>query len=180
MPHANYAGAFREITKASRPETGEPVKGRSILGYPLCGSKNSVRILTFAKVRRYMCTRCDVEYNEAGVIPQVAEINKLAVKPKYEQTYTAAKRLKKKWNVSKAERVVNRFRELVDQEINPLCAVKLIGQEIGRDHDEVLLLIVDLAGTDWMIVPDVKPVMENVTEKKRFTEGAREALGMPV
>lgn len=119
-----------------------------------------------------MCTRCDVEYNESGVIS--LDKQKPAAKPKYEQTYTAAKRLNKKWNVSEAERVVKRFRELVDREVNPLEAIRQIGREIGRDHDEVLILIVDLAGTDWMIVPDKKPE----SEKKKFPSAVREMLGV--
>jgi len=146
-------GACKPIKQATRPETRAPKKEKSLLGCPLCRSKNSIRILTFAKVRRYMCTRCDVQYNESGIIPEMAE-KKPGTPPKYEQRYTAGARLNKRWIVSKAERVVSRFKELVSQEINPLEAIILIGQEINRDVDEVLLLIVDLAGTEWVIRPE--------------------------
>lgn len=68
MPHANYAGTIREVTKAIRPETGEPVTPREVCECPSCHRKSNVRLLEKMRgVQKYFCTFCDLEFEHYRV-----------------------------------------------------------------------------------------------------------------
>lgn len=69
MPHANHARAYRENTKASRPETGEPVLTREIRECPECHTKSNVRLLEKMRgVQKYFCSGCLKEFEHYRVI----------------------------------------------------------------------------------------------------------------
>lgn len=164
----------RQTTQAIRPREETPVKPKVVPPCPQCNLTNCVRVLPGKK---RFCTNCSIEFEEGKVYSLIdyqkaAGAGKSSEKPEYEQTFTVLKQHNKRWVVSKAKRVTDKFLDLKSQGMNPLLAAKQIAEEIGRDPDEILLLIIEMAGIDWEIVVAEKPEKE----KKRFPASLRESF----
>lgn len=164
MPGATH----RQITQAAVPVSEEPVPAKKVIDCPNCHSARNVRKLVG---KSFFCTTCLLEFDHKKVyaLSDYKKAPEKKEKPKYERRYRAGKRINKDWVVSKVEKVVARFLEL--QETMPaLRAAGKVAEEIDRDPDDILYLIIDLAGTDWEIILEEKP-------KKKFPAGLREEFG---
>lgn len=157
MPHANYAGTYRENTQASKPETGDPVKTREVNPCPQCSSTRNVRIIPkLSGEPDYFCTECLLQFNRKKVY-SITDYKKTAKNekqkyetPKYEKRITAGANINKRWVLSTAEKAVKRYLEIAPDGIDAE-AVKVVSQEAKRSFGEVMVLIIGAYEMGWKL-----------------------------
>jgi len=151
------------LIKATRPSNEQPVPAKEVHECPECRHKSNVRVLgSWHGIRRYYCAGCFLEFDSRGNTYQEKESRKAPSEEKHqpksrEKRFTTGKRFNREWTVSRAEKVIGMFMELKGQGTDPLVAILEIAEKVDRDPDEVLILVLDVGGTDWKIQQDREP-----------------------